>query len=140
MAIAKKVSPEEMKAKQEKWDAELKARRTGTTPKDTDKADVESGKSVKVVKKIQAPAAKPKIDLTKIADYAERAPDGKNADKPPKKWVLKGRKVIITVPIDPGMLEALDELAQELGQSRPALIRGFIQQAIDKAHGRGKNK
>lgn len=135
MAIAKRVSLEELRAKQEKSAAELLSKQEAAlteTPSDSGE------KQVKIAKKVQTAPRSKKVNLSQIADYAERAPDGKKADKPKSKWVLKGRKVIITVPVDPAQLEELDKLAEELGQSRPALIRAFIQQAIDKASAKAR--
>lgn len=77
------------------------------------------------------------VDLNSKAyrDFVKKAPTGMEASSS-SRWKLRGRKVMITVQIDPEMLEQFDELCESLGQSRPALIRTFISEALAKAEGR----
>lgn len=74
------------------------------------------------------------IDSKAMRDFLKQAPQGQDKDLS-SRWKLKGKKVVITVQIDPEMLEQFDELAESLGQSRPALIRTLIKQALVKTSG-----
>ena len=67
--------------------------------------------------------------------FVQSAQTGKEAETS-SRWVIpRGRKVIITIQVDPDMLERFDELCESLGQSRAALIRTFINDALSKADG-----
>ncbi|MGP3590278.1 ribbon-helix-helix domain-containing protein [Vagococcus sp. WN89Y] len=79
---------------------------------------------------------KPKASVTQSApvqsqidDFINKAPDG---IKPDKKGVKKGKREQITVTFDSSVLETLDELAQQEGVSRAALIRMAVKQLINK--------
>lgn len=82
-------------------------------------------------------SSRSKVDLNskEFQKFLNKAPTGMEKDVA-SRWKLRGRKVMITVQLDPEMLEQFDELCNSLGQSRSALIRTFIGQALDKAEGK----
>lgn len=63
----------------------------------------------------------------KTADeFINQAPDGGEP-----KGVIKGKKQQISLTIAPALLEKVDELAAELGQSRAAVINMAIYRAVE---------
>lgn len=65
-------------------------------------------------------------------DFIAGAPDSASAVEPPKpKGVIKGKKQQISLTITPALLEKVDELAAELGQSRAAVINMAIYRAVE---------
>ena len=52
-------------------------------------------------------------------------------DAPTRKGVRKGHKVQISLTIAPQLLERVDALAAEIGQSRAALINLAIHRAVE---------
>ena len=77
-----------------------------------------------------------KVDLNSrdFQKFLNKAPTGME-QATASRWKMRGRKVMITVQLDPEMLEQFDELCSSLGQSRSALIRTFIGQALEKMNG-----
>lgn len=72
---------------------------------------------------------KPKQDNTDSIDaFISGAPDAET--KP--KGVVKGRKQQISLTIAPALLDKIDSLAKELGQSRAAVINLAIYRAVEK--------
>jgi hypothetical protein len=72
---------------------------------------------------------KPKPKPAPTADeFISGAPD---AEASPKKGVKKGNKQQISLTIAPALLEKIDGLAEELGQSRAAVINLAIYRAVE---------
>lgn len=72
---------------------------------------------------------KPKPKQEKTVDtFISGAPDAET--KP--KGVVKGKKQQISLTIAPALLEKIDNLASELGQSRAAVINLAIYRAVEK--------
>lgn len=69
---------------------------------------------------------KPKLKAS-AEDFIAAAPD---ADVKPK-GVKKGNKQQISLTIAPALLERIDHLAEELGQSRAAVINMAIYRAVE---------
>lgn len=64
--------------------------------------------------------------------FISGAPDA-DADAPPApRRVRKGRKVQITLTITEPLLERVDELAEQLGQSRAAVINLAVVQMLER--------
>lgn len=65
-------------------------------------------------------------------DFIAGAPDSA-ADAAPQesKGVVKGKRQQISLTIAPALLEKVDELAAELGQSRAAIINMAIYRAVE---------
>lgn len=84
---------------------------------------------------VQVESRRSRVDFNdkSFRDFLKKAPTGHEAETG-SRWKLKGNKVVITVQLDPYMLEQLDELAESLGQSRPAIIRSLIGQALSKTN------
>jgi hypothetical protein len=61
-------------------------------------------------------------------EFIENAPDAKHKAK----GVPKGKKQQISLTIAPVLLEKIDVLANELGQSRAAVINLAIYRAVEK--------
>jgi hypothetical protein len=61
-----------------------------------------------------------------VEDFINAAPDGR------KKRIIKGNKVQITFTIDETILDKLDEVAKNNGQSRSNFICLAIKQALNK--------
>jgi hypothetical protein len=59
-------------------------------------------------------------------DFISQAPDGGE-----QKGVIKGKRQQISLTIAPALLEKVDELAAELGQSRAAVINMAIYRAVE---------
>jgi hypothetical protein len=71
---------------------------------------------------------KPKTPPTKAADaFIAAAPDA----APTQKGVRKGNKVQISLTITPSLLARVDALAEELGQSRAAVINLAIHRTVE---------
>lgn len=71
---------------------------------------------------------KPKTKLTDATDtFISGAPDSGTQAK----GVRKGNKRQISLTITPALLERVDELADELGQSRAAIINMAIYRAVE---------
>ncbi|WP_346799469.1 ribbon-helix-helix domain-containing protein (plasmid) [Halomonas sp. Bachu 37] len=71
---------------------------------------------------------KPKAKPTQAADsFISGAPDS----DPQTKGVRKGNKRQISLTITPALLNRVDELAGELGQSRAAIINMAIYRAVE---------
>ena len=101
------------------------------------KADVEEvapKKSPQVVTKVSATKLKAAdVNSRAFREFVERAPDGAKAKHPvDSKWKLRGKKVVITVQLDPEQLQELDELVEELGTTRTELIRSLIRAKLEK--------
>lgn len=60
--------------------------------------------------------------------FISSAPDS----EPKTKGVMKGKKQQISLTISPALLEKIDSLANELGQSRAAVINLAIYRAVEK--------
>lgn len=77
------------------------------------------------------PAAPPaKIDQAAADAFISGAPD--SAARAPKVGgVKKGNKQQISLTITPGLLAKVDELADQLGQSRAAIINLAIHRAVE---------
>lgn len=77
------------------------------------------------------PAAAPKaIDQAAADAFISGAPD---ATSPPKaRGVKKGNRQQISLTIAPGLLLKVDELAEQLGQSRAAVINMAIYRAVEQ--------
>ena len=72
---------------------------------------------------------KPKHKNTPDADaFISGAPD---ADSKPRSGVKKGNKQQISLTIAPALLDKVDDLATELGQSRAAIINLAIYRAVE---------
>lgn len=91
-------------------------------------------KSPQVVTKVAATKLKAAdVNSKAFREFVERAPDGSKAKHPiDSKWKLRGKKVVITVQLDPDQLQELDELVQELGTTRTELIRSLIRAKLEK--------
>lgn len=63
-------------------------------------------------------------------DFIAGAPDSA-VEQPKPKGVIKGKKQQISLTITPSLLEKVDELAAELGQSRAAVINMAIYRAVE---------
>lgn len=77
---------------------------------------------------------RPRTKSSKEADdFISRAPDSGKAAPAKKvvKGVQKGSKRQITLTISPALLERVDGLAEELGQSRAAVINMAIYRAVE---------
>lgn len=71
---------------------------------------------------------KPKAKPTQAADsFISGAPDSDSQTK----GVRKGNKRQISLTITPALLDRVDELAGELGQSRAAIINMAIYRAVE---------
>lgn len=90
-----------------------------------------------VIREKSVVSSRTKVDLNSKAfrDFIKKAPTGMEKDLV-SRWKMRGRKVMITIQIDPEMLEQFDELCESLGQSRSALVRTFIGQALEKTSGK----
>jgi hypothetical protein len=90
--------------------------------------------SPQVVTKVAATRLKAAdVNSKAFREFVERAPDGSKAKHPiDSKWKLRGKKVVITVQLDPEQLQELDELVQELGTTRTELIRSLIRAKLEK--------
>jgi hypothetical protein len=71
---------------------------------------------------------KPKAPAASVEAFIEGAPDGA-ASKP--RGVRKGNKQQISLTIAPVLLEKIDQLAKELGQSRAAVINLALYRAVE---------
>ena len=71
---------------------------------------------------------KPKPEK-KAVDFnsKESAPDGAK-----RKYKLKGKKVVITLTMNPDDLDRVNEVAADLGMTRAALLNMWIQQQLKK--------
>lgn len=77
------------------------------------------------------PAAAPaKIDQAAADAFISGAPDSA-ASTPKLGGVKKGNKQQISLTITPGLLLKVDELAEQLGQSRAAVINMAIYRAVE---------
>ncbi len=77
------------------------------------------------------PAAAPtKIDQAAADAFISGAPDSA-ASAPKLGGVKKGNKQQISLTITPGLLLKVDELAEQLGQSRAAVINMAIWRAVE---------
>ncbi len=77
------------------------------------------------------PAAAPaKIDQAAADAFISGAPDSA-ANAPKLGGVKKGNKQQISLTITPGLLLKVDELAEQLGQSRAAVINMAIYRAVE---------
>lgn len=77
------------------------------------------------------PAAAPaKIDQAAADAFISGAPDSA-ASVPKLGGVKKGNKQQISLTITPGLLAKVDELAEQLGQSRAAIINLAIHRAVE---------
>jgi len=77
------------------------------------------------------PAAAPaKIDQAAADAFISGAPDSA-ASAPKLGGVKKGNKQQISLTITPGLLLKVDELAEQLGQSRAAVINMAIYRAVE---------
>ena len=72
-----------------------------------------------------APAA---IDQAAADAFISGAPD---ASAPKARGVKKGNRQQISLTITPGLLVKVDELAEQLGQSRAAVINMAIYRAVE---------
>lgn len=71
---------------------------------------------------------RPKAKPAASADaFIAGAPDS----EPKPRGVRKGKRQQISLTIAPGLLEKVDELAAELGQSRAAVINMAIYRAVE---------
>ena len=68
-------------------------------------------------------------DAAKAKKKAEQ-PKERTDDKGRK---LKGRKVVITLTLEPDLLDRTDELAKSLGLTRTGFISMIIRKEVDKA-------
>ncbi len=76
-------------------------------------------------------AKKPALKTTKTADeFIAAAPDAA-ADKQKPRGVIQGKKRQITLGISPALLERVDELAAQLGQTRASVINMAIYRAVE---------
>lgn len=71
---------------------------------------------------------KPSPSEKAAEDFINAAPDSKNIKT---KGVIKGNKQQISLTIKPELLDKVDELAVELGQSRAAIINMAIYRAVE---------
>lgn len=62
-----------------------------------------------------------------VQDFIESAPDGAK-----RKYKLKGKKVVITLTMNPDDLDRVNEVASDLGMTRAALLNMWIQQQLKK--------
>lgn len=62
-----------------------------------------------------------------VQDFIESAPDGAK-----RKYKLKGKKVVITLTMNPDDLDRVNEVAADLGMTRAALLNMWIQQQLKK--------
>jgi len=77
---------------------------------------------------------KPVQDTTSAAAEAfiSGAPDAASATPQAPRRVRKGRKVQISLTIAEPLLDRVDELAREIGQSRAAVINLAVMQMLQK--------
>lgn len=68
-----------------------------------------------------------KAPTTNVDAFIAGAPDS----APTKKGVKKGNKVQISLTISPGLLDRIDALAADLGQSRAGIINLAIYRAVE---------
>ena len=73
---------------------------------------------------------KPKTTPANAESFIAAAPDAPQEARP-LKGVRKGNKVQISLTITPGLLDRVDALAAEIGQSRAAVINLAIHRAVE---------
>ena len=78
-----------------------------------------------IVKKPRKPGGDAAVD-----SFISGAPDAKPPSKPAPRRVRKGNKVQITLTIAEPMLDRVDEMAAEIGQSRAAVINLAVMQML----------
>lgn len=71
---------------------------------------------------------KRKTAITTADDFIASAPD---AEQTKPRGVKKGNKQQISLTIAPALLEKIDAMAEELGQSRAAIINMAIYRAVE---------
>lgn len=71
------------------------------------------------------------IDQAAADAFISGAPDSA-AGTPKARGVKKGNKQQISLTIAPGLLLKVDELAEQLGQSRAAVINMALYQAVER--------
>lgn len=76
---------------------------------------------------VKKPASKPTV-VTAADKFIEGAPDSKVKKT---QHVKRGRKVQISLTITNGLLDRIDERAEEMGQSRAAVINLAILQLLE---------
>lgn len=85
--------------------------------------------SITIPKKTQATAPK-SINQAAATAFIAGAPDSA-ASAPKVRGVKKGNKQQISLTIAPALLLKIDELAEQLGQSRAAVINMAIYRAVE---------
>lgn len=63
-----------------------------------------------------------------VQNFIESAPDGAK-----RRYKLKGKKVVITLTMNPDDLDRVNEIAADLGMTRAALLNMWIQQQVKKS-------
>jgi len=69
-----------------------------------------------------------------VEDFINTAPDAKRKQKTSfdeKGRKLKGHKIVITVTLDPDLLDRLNDIAQSLGMTRTGFINMIIRKEVD---------
>lgn len=69
------------------------------------------------------------------AGYRESVPDfqgDENKTKDRKARKLRGRKAVITLNIDPKLLDEFDELCEDLDQTRSQMLIMLIKKAVER--------
>ena len=82
---------------------------------------------------ITRPAKKTVVVEQSPESFINAAPDsGTKAQEKTVKGVMRGNKQQISLTIQPELLGRIDALAEQLGQSRAAVINLAIYRAVDK--------
>jgi hypothetical protein len=77
--------------------------------------------------------SKPVQDTAAAAEaFISGAPDAAEASRQAPRRVRKGRKVQISLTIAEPLLDRVDELARQIGQSRAAIINLAVMQMLQK--------
>lgn len=69
-----------------------------------------------------------------VQNFIESAPDGTK-----RRYKLKGKKVVITLTMNPDDLDRVNEIAADLGMTRAALLNMWIQLQLKKGTTPGEN-
>lgn len=80
--------------------------------------------------KTKAPASLPLVDEAAAGAFISGAPDSPQSTKTP--GVKKGNRQQISLTITPNLLLKVDELAEQLGQSRAAVINMAIYRIVEQ--------
>ena len=65
-----------------------------------------------------------------VSNFEEEEEETKKKEKKVRK--LRGRKAVITLNIDPKLLDEFDELCEDLDQTRSQMLTMLIKKAVDR--------